>query len=86
MGCQSQRCSSSQGKEPYKIYSFPCLFLFLLILTPSIGNAASTNASDYQAVAYRTFGSIEIDGDFNEPDWQEAKPVGQFSQVEPGSG
>ena len=40
----------------------------------------------YQAEAYRTFGSIEIDGDFNEPDWQEAKPVGQFRQVEPDAG
>lgn len=86
MGCQSQRCSSSQEEEPYRIYSFLCLFVCLLILTPSTGNAVSTNASDYQVVAYRTFGSIEIDGDFNEPDWQEAKPVGQFSQVEPDPG
>ena len=86
MGCQSQRCSSSQEEEPYRIYSFLCLFVYLLLLTPSIGNAVSTNASDYQAMAYRTFGSIEIDGDLNETDWQEAKPVGQFSQVEPDAG
>ena len=86
MGCQSQRCSSSQEEEPYRIYSFLCLFVCLLILTPSTGNAVSTNASDYQVVAHRTFGSIEIDGDFNEPDWQEASPVGQFSQVEPDPG
>ncbi len=86
MGCQSQRCSPSQGEEPYKIYPLLCVFVYLLILTPSTGNAVSTNASDYQVVAYRTFGSIEIDGDFNEPDWQEASPVGQFSQVEPDAG
>ena len=85
MDCQSQRCSLSQRKESYKIYLLVCLFVCLLILTPPIGNAAS-NASEYQAMAHRTFGSIEIDGDFNEPDWQEAKPVGQFSQVEPDGG
>ena len=85
MDCQSQRCSPSQRKESYKIYLLICLFVCLLILTPPIGNAAS-NASEYQAMAHRTFGSIEIDGDFNEPDWQEAKPVGQFSQVEPDGG
>ena len=86
MGCQPKRCSSSQEEEPYKIYPPLCLFICLLILTSSTGSAVSTNASDYQVVAYRTFGSIEIDGDFNEPDWQEANPVGQFSQVEPDPG
>ena len=86
MDCQSQRCSPSQEEEPYKIYPLLCLLVYLLILTASTGNAVSTNAIDYQVEAYRTFGSIEIDGDFNEPDWQEAKPVGQFSQVEPDAG
>ena len=86
MNCELQRCTSSQGKAPYPIYLLLSLFVYLLILTPSTGNAVSTNASDYQVVAYRTFGSIEIDGDFNEPDWQEAKAVGQFSQVEPDPG
>ncbi len=86
MDCELQRCTSSQGKAPYQIYSLLCLFVYLLILIPSTGHAVSTNASDYQVVAYRTFGSIEIDGDFNEPDWQEAKAVGQFSQVEPDPG
>ena len=85
MDCQSQRCFPSQRKESYKIYLLICLFVCLLILTPPIGNTAS-NASEYQAMAHRTFGSIEIDGDFNEPDWQDAKPVGQFSQVEPDAG
>ena len=41
---------------------------------------------EYQAEAYRTFASIEIDGDFNEADWQNAKPLNQFSQVEPDPG
>ena len=86
MDCELQRCTSSQGKAPYQIYLLLCLFVYLVILTPSTGNAVSTNANDYQVMAYRTFGSIEIDGDFNEPDWQEAKAVGQFSQVEPDAG
>ena len=85
MDCESQRCSLSLGKAPYHIYSLVCLFAYLLTLTPLMVSA-SQNAIEYQAKAYRTFGSIEIDGDFNEPDWQEAKPVGQFSQVEPDAG
>ena len=85
MDCESQRCSLFLGKVPYQIYSLICLLAYLLALTPLMVSASS-NATEYQAKAYRTFGSIEIDGDFNEPDWQEAKPVGQFSQVEPDAG
>ena len=85
MDCESQRCSLSLGKAPHQIYSLICLFACLLALTPLMVSA-SQNATEYQAKAYRTFGSIEIDGDFNESDWQEAKPVGQFSQVEPDAG
>ena len=85
MDCESHRCFRSLGKAPYQIYSLVCLFAYLLALMPLMVSA-SQNATEYQAEAYRTFGSIEIDGDFNEPDWQEAKPVGQFSQVEPDAG
>ena len=94
MDCELQRCSPSQvalnpdpigGKALYKIYSLVCLFAYLLALTPLMVNA-SPNTNEYQAEAHRTFGSIEIDGDFNESDWQAAKPVGQFSQVEPDAG
>ena len=94
MDCQSQRCASFQvalnpdsirGKAPYKIYSLLCLFAYLFVVPTFMVNAAVDNSA-YQAEAYRTFGSIEIDGDFNEPDWQEAKPVGQFRQVEPDAG
>ena len=85
MDCESQRCSLFLGKAPYHIYSLVCLFAYLLALTPLMVSA-SQNATDYQAQAHRTFSSIEIDGDFNELDWQEAKPVGQFSQVEPDAG
>ena len=85
MDCQSQRCSPSQRKESYKIYLLICLFAYLFGVTPLMVNAAVDNSA-YQAKAHRTFGSIEIDGDLNEPDWQEAKPVGQFRQVEPDAG
>ena len=85
MDCESQRCSLSLRQAPYQICSLVCLFAYLLALTP-LAVSAAENATEYQAEAYRTFGSIEIDGDFNELDWQEAKPVGQFSQVEPDAG
>ena len=85
MDCQSQRCSPSQRKESYKIYLLICLFAYLFGVTTLMVNAAVDNSA-YQAKAHRTFGSIEIDGDLNEPDWQEAKPVGQFRQVEPDAG
>ena len=85
MDYQSQRCFHFQRKEPYRIYMLICLFAYLLGVTSLTVNAAADN-SHYQAQAYRTFGSIEIDGDLNESDWQEAKPVGQFSQVEPDPG
>ncbi len=85
MDCQSQRCSFSQKKVSYKVYLLIFLFAYLLALTPLMANAAVDN-SEYQAEAHRAFGSIEIDGNLNEPDWQEATPVGQFRQVEPDAG
>ena len=85
MDCQSQRCSFSQKKVSYKVYLLIFLFAYLLALTPLMANAAVDN-SEYQAEAHRAFGSIEIDGNLNEPDWQEAIPVGQFRQVEPDAG
>ena len=62
MDCESQRCSLFLGKVPYQIYSLICLLAYLLALTPLMVSASS-NATEYQAKAYRTFGSIEIDGD-----------------------
>ena len=85
MDCQPQRCSASQRKKTCKIYLLISLFAYLFGITPLMVNAAVDN-SEYQAKAHRTFGSIEIDGDLNEPDWQEATPVGQFRQVEPDAG
>ena len=57
-----------------------CCLLFPLIVE------ANPDAIEYKAEAYRTFQAIEIDGDLTEPDWQNAKRIGQFVQMEPDEG
>ena len=57
-----------------------CWFLFPLAV------GADPNLVEYKIEAYRTFQSIEIDGDFNETDWQHASPINQFFQIEPDEG
>ena len=47
---------------------------------------ANSGQIEYKIKAYRTFQSIEIDGDFNETDWQQASPINQFFQIEPDEG
>jgi hypothetical protein len=77
----SQRGDSLSPRWKYGFFFFAIAFLlFPFIVSADLGPI------EYQAEAHRTFGSIEIDGDFNEPDWQDAKPVGQFTQVEPDAG
>ena len=39
-----------------------------------------------QIKAYRTYESVEIDGDLTEADWQHAEPMNEFIQVEPDEG
>ena len=62
------------------------LFLLSLVLVFPICVSAAPGPVAYQAEAYRTFQSIEIDGDFSETDWQHAKPINQFVQTEPDEG
>ena len=62
------------------------LFLLSLIIVFPICVSANSEPAAYQAEAYRTFQSIEIDGDFSETDWQHAKPINQFVQTEPDEG
>ena len=57
-----------------------CCFLFPLPV------GADSGTIEYKIEAYRTFQSIEVDGDFNESDWQYAKPINQFFQIEPNEG
>ena len=61
------------------------LLLSFILLFPICVSSAS-GPIEYRAEAYRTFQSIEIDGDFSETDWQHAKPINQFVQTEPDEG
>ena len=66
------------GKS-FLILSMCCL------LVPLMGSADSVPI-EYQAEAYRTYQSIEIDGEFNEEDWQNAKSITRLIQYEPAEG
>ena len=56
----------------------------LLLLCISVGVHAETE--EFQAEAYRTYESVEVDGELNESDWQKAIPIRQFTQYEPDEG
>lgn len=56
----------------------------LLLLCISVGGHAETEV--FQAEAYRTHESIEVDGELSESDWQKATPIHQFTQYEPYEG
>jgi len=58
-------------------------FLFSLLLLIPIGASADSGSTLYRAEAYRTFENIEIDGALDELDWQHAKPIRKFVQIEP---
>ena len=57
-----------------------CCWLFPLSVS------ANPGPMEYRVEAHRTFQSVEIDGDFNEVDWQHANPIDQFFQIEPDEG
>ena len=62
-----------------------CRWLSILLLfCISVGAHAETN--EFQAEAYRTYESIEVDGELSESDWQKATPIRQFTQYEPDEG
>ena len=64
------------------------LFLYLAVCFLSVPLIvhASPDSIEYTAEAYRTFQAIEIDGDLTEPDWQNAKRIDRFVQMEPDYG
>ena len=66
------------GKS-FLIFSMCCL------LFPIVGSADPV-PMEYRAEAYRTYQSIEIDGEFNEEDWQNAKSITRLIQYEPAEG
>ena len=70
--------TSRRGKS-FLIFSICCL-LFPIIVS------ADPEAMEYRAEAYRTYQSIEIDGEFNEEDWQNAKIITRLIQYEPAEG
>ncbi len=70
----TSRCGKS-----FLILSMCCL------LFPLVGSA-DPEAMAYRAEAYRTYQSIEIDGEFSEEDWQNAKSITRLIQYEPAEG
>ena len=67
------------------IMDYQCRWLSILFLFfISVGVHAETD--ELQAEAYRTYESVEIDGELTEPDWQKAPSIHQFIQFEPDAG
>lgn len=54
----------------------------MFILVPKV----YCESHNLQIRAYRTYESIEIDGDLSEADWQEADIINKFVQIEPNEG
>ena len=64
---------------------FLCRRLLILILFfVSVGVYAET--SELRAEAFRTYQSIEIDGELTDPDWQKATPLRRVIQFAPDAG
>lgn len=60
---------------------------FLIVLSYfCIGLGAYAESVEPRAEAYRTYQSVEIDGELTESDWQKAIPIRQFIQFEPDEG
>ena len=77
-------CQFSSGSILRHGSCFFLLAICCLLFPLTVG--ADPGPMEYKIEAYRTFQSIEIDGDFNESDWQHAIPINQFFQIEPDEG
>ncbi|MYB92448.1 carbohydrate binding family 9 domain-containing protein [Candidatus Poribacteria bacterium] len=62
-----------------------CRWLSMLLLF-FISVSIHAETEELQAEAYRTYESVEIDGELTESDWQNATPIRQFIQFEPDAG
>ena len=60
--------------------------LFLILLLNTVVTNVRAESNDHQVKAYRTYQSIEIDGDLTEEDWKHAEPIDEFVQIEPYEG
>ena len=80
MTCHFNRIpTTSRCGKSFLILSMCCL------LFPFVANA-DPDFMEYRVKAYRTYQSIEIDGEFNEEDWQNAKSITRLIQYEPAEG
>ncbi len=72
----------------FSFQQFTKITAFLFIVTISFLFVFHVNSESdvHQIKAYRTFESIEIDGELNEPDWQKAQVINQFVQIQPHEG
>ncbi len=72
----------TNSKFFYKLAIFLCLISFVFIFVTGVYSASH----NLKIRAYRTYESIEIDGDLSESDWQEADVINRFVQIEPNEG
>ena len=63
-----------------------CRWLSILLLFCISSGVHADEAEELQAEAYRTYESVEVDGELTESDWQKATPIRQFIQFEPDVG
>ncbi|MCG9128336.1 carbohydrate binding family 9 domain-containing protein [Candidatus Poribacteria bacterium] len=59
--------------------------LFIFLMSIYVSNVSS-ETHNFQIKAYRTYESIEIDGELNELDWRKAEIIDKFIQIEPYEG
>ena len=71
---------SSPKFQRITIYLFLIGLLHTLTTVGGICNPDNVDAEshDYQIKAYRTYESVEIDGDLTEEDWKHAETINQF--------
>lgn len=62
------------------------IHLFLIALLHTFVISVHAESHDYEIKAYRTYESIEVDGDLTEEDWKHAESINEFVQIEPYEG
>ena len=79
---------SSPKFQRITIYLFLIGLLHTLATVSGVCNPdnVDTESHDYQIKAYRTYESVEIDGDLTEEDWKHAETINRFVQIEPYEG
>ncbi|MCG9133728.1 carbohydrate binding family 9 domain-containing protein [Candidatus Poribacteria bacterium] len=62
------------------------IFLFVIALLHTVLTNLHAEIHNNEIKAYRTYESVEIDGDLTEEDWKHAEPIDKFVQIEPYEG